>query len=207
MTSESAAEGPQATTITPVPKALQLALTWMTIGTQSVGGGPSTLYLMRQLIVERHGWISLREFLEDWALSRLSMGVHLIALCGLIGARLGGFRGATISVAAMLTPAVAITILITAGYSSSSGEPLVRAALAGIGPVTAGLAIGMSLVLIQASTRSGRNGVVDRLLAVAAISAGLLAPTSPLPVLAAGLAIGVLFLGGEHKKSPRVEGQ
>jgi len=177
----------------------------MTIGTQSVGGGPSTLYLMRQLIVERHGWISLREFLEDWALSRLSMGVHLIALCGLIGARLGGVRGAAISVADMLTPAVAITILITAGYSRISEAPLVRAALAGIGPVTAGLAIGMSLVLIQASARSGRHGITDRALAVAATAAGILAPTSPLPVLAAGLVLGVLFLGGEHKKSPRVE--
>jgi chromate transporter len=186
---------------------MQLARTWFTIGSQSVGGGPSTLYLMRQLLVERHGWISLREFLEDWALSRLSMGVHLIALCGLIGARLGGVRGATISVAAMLTPAVAITILITAGYSSISTQSLVRAALAGIGPVTAGLAIGMSLVLIQASTRTGRHGVIDRSLAAAAIAAGLFAPTSPLPVLAAGVVLGVLFLGGEHKKTPRVDGQ
>lgn len=189
------------------PGALQLALSWIAIGSQSIGGGASTLYLMRQVIVERHHWISHREFLEDWALSRLSMGVHLIALCGLLGTRLGGVRGAAISLAAMMIPAVGITMLVTAGYASISAEPLVRATLAGIGPVTAGLAIGMSIILIENSVRSGRRGLIDRALAIAAAASGLLAPASPLPVIASGIILGVLFLGGEHKKTPTIEGQ
>jgi chromate transport protein ChrA len=56
----------------PSPRALARA--WFDIGTQSVGGGTSTLFMIRWVLVKRHGWITLREFTEAWALSQLSPG-------------------------------------------------------------------------------------------------------------------------------------
>ena len=146
-----------------------------------------------------------REFLEDWVLSRLSIGIHLIALSGLIGSRLAGMPGAAISVLAMVVPAAAITALMTAGYGLIREQPLVQAALAGIGPVTAGLAIGMSIVLIRTAARHGRRGMADWSVAAVAVAIGLVAPGSPLPVIAAGVVVGALFLGGERKRAPETE--
>ncbi len=174
---------------------------WLAIGTQSVGGGASVLYLIRRVIVDRERWITPREFLENWALSRLSLGMHMIALPGLIGARLDGARGTAISVLAMIVPASLITVLMTAGYGFIREQPLIVATLTGIAPVTAGLAIGMSIVLIRTAARKDLHGVADWLVAVAAIVAGLLWAT-PIPVIAAGIVIGpVLLRGGERGRA------
>lgn len=181
---------------------LELARAWLTIGTQSVGGGASTLYLIRQVIVDRRGWLTHREFLEEWALSRLSLGVHLIAMTGLIGQRLAGERGVAVSVLAMVLPASVITTLMTAGYAAIRDQPLVGAILAGIGPATAGLATGMAIVLIRSAAREGSRGLVDWVVAGIAAATGLLAPGSPLPVIAAGIVVGaVLLRGGERQRA------
>jgi len=87
----------------------ELARAWIAVGTQSVGGGTSTLFLIRRLVVERHRWVTARPFTEDWALSQLSPGIHLVALAGLLGDRIAGWRGVVISVAGMMVPAAIVT--------------------------------------------------------------------------------------------------
>ncbi len=59
----------------------ELAKSFIAVGTQSVGGGTSTLFLLRRFLVEREARISEREFTEAWALCQLSPGIHLVASC------------------------------------------------------------------------------------------------------------------------------
>jgi len=92
----------------------ELARAWLAVGTQSVGGATSTVLLMRSRIVERTGWLSLREFTETYALAFLSPGIHLVALAGLLGHRLAGLRGLMVSVAGMMVPAGVITVALSA---------------------------------------------------------------------------------------------
>src|SRR5207249_7926117 len=127
------------------PALAELCRTWLVIGTQSVGGGASTLYLIRLLLVERRRWLGLREFMEDYALSRLSPGIHLISLTGMLGQRIAGARGVVVSVGAMVVPAGIITALMTAGYALVRDQPVGGAAVAGMAPVTIGLTVGTTL--------------------------------------------------------------
>jgi chromate transporter len=180
---------------------IDLARAWLVIGTQSVGGGPSTLYLMRRELVERRGWLTHREFLEDWALSKLSLGINQIALTGLEGLRVAGVPGVAVAVAALLLPSGAITALMTAGYSAVRDEAVVRAALAGAGPVTAGMTIGISYTFAQGAIRRGWRGVVDRAYWVAVVAAGLFLGISPIVVILAGVVIGLAFLRGETTRA------
>src|SRR5690242_20179537 len=117
------------------PSSRALARAWFDIGTQSVGGGTSTLFMIRRVVVERMGWISLREFTESWALSQLSPGIHLVALAGLLGRQIAGVRGIAVAVTAMMLPAALITAVVTAFFGEIAQHPLTIAALAGIGPV------------------------------------------------------------------------
>jgi chromate transporter len=180
---------------------LDLARAWLVIGTQSVGGGPSTLYLMRRELVERRGWLTHREFLEDWALSKLSLGINQIALTGLEGMRVAGVRGVVVAVAALLLPAGAITALMTAGYVVVRDEGIVRAALAGAGPVAAGMTIGIAWTFAQGAIRRGWRGVVDRGYWVAVVGIGLFLGVSPIVVILAGAVIGLLALRGESTRA------
>ena len=129
----------------------RLTRDWVAIGTQSVGGGTSTLLLIQRVAVERERWLSAREFGEAWALSQLSPGIHLVALAGLIGRRVAGWRGVIAAVAGMMIPAAAITVGLTAGYTFIASSPIARAALAGIGPVTGGMTIATAAILVRAA--------------------------------------------------------
>jgi len=180
------------------PRPLALFRAWFAIGTQSVGGGSSTLFLMRLFMVERTRWMTQREFLEDWALSRLSPGVHMVALAGLLGRRVDGSRGATLAVLGMMVPAGLITMLLTAGYGMVRDEPLVRAALAGTGPVTVGMTIGVTYALARTAVRRGRRAIIDWLVVLASAVAGFVV-ASPFVVIVVGALIGALLLGRERK--------
>jgi len=178
-----------------------LARAWAIIGSQSVGGGASTLFLMRRELVERYRWLSAREFLEDYALCKLSPGINLIALTGLVGNKLAGPRGLVVSVAAMLLPAGAITALMTAGYTTVRDEPLVAAVLSGAGPVTAGMTAGVAFTFARQAMRRGWRAGADWGYLALAVAAGLFTGLSTLALIAVGLAVGALFLRGETTRA------
>ena len=183
------------------PSLSALARAWVVVGTQSIGGGPSTLFLMRRELVERRGWVSLRHFLEDYALAKMSLGINLVALAGLTGLRVAGVAGVAVSVIALLVPAAAITLALTAGYAVVRDEPLVRAALTGVAPAAAGMTAGMAFSLIQQSVRRGWIAAVDSVFAALAFGAGLTLGVTPVIVIAAGIVVGGTLLRGQSSRA------
>ena len=180
----------------------RLTRSWVAVGTQSVGGGTSTLLLIRRLAVDRERWMSAREFGEAWALSQLSPGIHLVALAGLIGRRAAGWRGVVAAVAGMMVPAAAITVALTAAYGVIAASPIARAALAGVAPVTGGMTIATAALLVRASARHGRTHVAIDIVVVFGfvVSAAFLGvPT--LAAIGAGALIGAVALGRERPTS------
>lgn len=156
---------------------------------------------MRRELVDRRGWLSAREFIEDWALSKLSPGINQVALTALIGRRLLGTPGAAVSVVSMLLPAGAITAIMTAGYTVVRDDPLVLAALSGAGPVTAGMATGVAVTFARGSVRRGARAIADWSYMAIAIAIGVLTDAHPLAVIAIGIAVGGSLLRGEPQRA------
>jgi chromate transporter len=180
----------------------RLTRSWVTVGTQSVGGGTSTLLLIRRLAVDRERLMSAREFGEAWALSQLSPGIHLVALAGLIGRRAAGWRGVVAAVAGMMIPAAAITVALTAAYGLIAASPLARAALAGVAPVTGGMTIATAALLVRASARRPRaHFTIDVAVCIASLVAAVFLGVPTLAAIGAGAAIGAVALGREPPTS------
>lgn len=182
-----------------------LARAFVAVGTQSIGGGTSTLFLMRRLVVERHRWLTPREFTEHWALSQLSPGIHLVALAGLVGRHVAGWRGVAVAITAMMVPAAAMTAAITAVYREIADQPLAAAALAGMAPATGGMTLALALLMLRDARRHGRAAIVDVFIAVAAFAVLLATSLSSVVVIVAAAIVGVLFLGRERPTSERAE--
>lgn len=180
----------------------ELAKIFIAVGTQSVGGGTSTLFLLRRFLVERERRISEREFTEAWALCQLSPGIHLVALAGLLGQRIAGWRGVLVAVAGMMVPAAIITAAMTAAYGVVTDQPLAHAALAGMAPATGGMTLGLAIVLVRGARRHGLRAVVDIALVIVAFAVLLLTTISSLAVIVGGAMFGALFLGRERPTSP-----
>ena len=183
------------------PTSRALARAWFDIGTQSVGGGSSTLFLIRRILVERLGWITMREFTEAWALSQLSPGIHLVALAGLLGRRIAGSRGIIVSVAGMMVPAAIITAIATALLSEVAQHPLTIAALAGIGPVAGGMTIGLALTTARPVLQRGGRAIVDIAVIAVAFVVLLAGAAQTIVVIVAAGAFGAALLGRDRPTS------
>src|ERR1051326_5341577 len=106
-----------------------LARAWLVVATTSFGGGPASLLLARRELVEKRGWLTQRQFLEDYALSKMGLGINLITMSGLVGTRIAGRRGMIVSIVSFVVPAALITIALTAAYLQVRDSPLVRGAI------------------------------------------------------------------------------
>lgn len=180
------------------PTVPQQLRTWIAAGTQSVGGGASTLYLMRASMIRR-GWLSDPEFLQEWTLSRISLGNHLTALAALIGHRLDGRRGIVLALAGLLIPSALITIALTGAFGLIRDDPAVVAVLAGVGPATIGMMLGITMVLLRSVVTPVLPRVLlDGAVFVAAVAAGFLIPGMTIAVIVTGAVIGVAFMGREE---------
>jgi chromate transporter len=168
---------------------------WFAIGSQSVGGGAATLYLMRRILVRQRGWLTDVEFSQDWTLSKTSPGLTLIALTALLGKRIDGWRGIVIALTGLLVPSVALTLAMAAGFAYIRDQPLVQAAIRGIAPATIGLTLAMMVIFARSSMRPGRARWVDGSLLVAVIAAAALLPGMSVPIIIAGAVIGWILLG------------
>ena len=180
---------------------------WITIGTQSFGGGPSTLYLMRSILIGKRGWLTMKEFVQDWTLSRLSVGNHLTALAALIGQRIGGRRGVLLAVAGLLVPSGIITAILTGGFEVIREAAAVRSALAGIAPITIGMMLGISFIMVRTiiSPRSWML-LLDLVVFGIAAAAGFFVSGSTVAIIVAGAIVGALILGREEAPPETLEG-
>ena len=180
-----------------------LLAAWIAVGTQSVGGGTSVLFLIHRELVERHAWITRRQFTEAWALSQLSPGIHLVALAGLLGRQLAGWRGIVISVAGMMVPAAVVTTMMTAGYAAIADHPLARGALSGVAPTTGGMTIALAVVMARDARRHGRAALADAAVVLVTFAILTFTNVSSVLVVVVSAALGAVFLGRERPTSER----
>ena len=172
--------------------------TWLLVGIQSFGGGSSTFFLIHQAAIERR-WLNEEEFVRAWALAQIAPGINLVKLTVMIGYRLRGWLGVIVAMAGLLLPSAAVTILMTAGFTTIRSVPLVEALMKGILPAAIGLSLAMGAQmaqpLFQRARQEGnaRMGVHLLILLSAALLMGLLKISPVVILLLAGVAAILLF--------------
>lgn len=107
----------------------RLFLTWVKIGFTSFGGGAVTQYLIQENFIYKYKWITADEYASIIGMSQITPGLNLIAYTILIGKRLAGLRGIFVSLLGLILPSAAITIGISAIYSSISKFSRVQSVL------------------------------------------------------------------------------
>lgn len=111
---------------------------------QGFGG---VLAVVQRELVEKKGWMTREEFVEDWAVAQILPGPNVINLGLMIGDRYFGLRGALAAVAGMLTFPLIVVLGLALVYTHFAGNPQVAGALRGMGAVAAGLITATGLKL------------------------------------------------------------
>jgi len=164
----------------PLPR---LALVFLTLGATAFGG-LAMAEPIRRRVVDREGWVSLREFLDGLAFCQLLPGAIMVSFVTYLGQRLRRTPGAVISAVCFILPAFLLMLGLSYLYFRYRSLAFVQALSRGLGTLVLAL-------LLQAAwhlgRRIGRHGLDVALMGLAAAAFWAKLPFT-LVFLAAGAA-------------------
>ena len=154
----------------------------------SFGGGTSIIAGMQHESVDVHHWISAREFIDLFAISRAAPGPGLM-LATLIGWKVSGWAGAITATLAIFVPSSLLCYAVALVWRRYRGRRWHTALEQGLAPIGIGLVLSGAVAVLRVSG----GGALSWILAFS--SAALLTwrpKLHPLLVFAVGGAIFVL---------------
>jgi chromate transporter len=163
------------------------------------GGGLGILAVLEQELVTRRRAVGREEFLRLYGLGRVVPSGTMTALAVAYGYRFAGLAGTVIALAALVLPALALTIALTAAYGVLRGQPWLLALL----PVTI-LPAALAFIVV-AGVRLGRDVFRpsrELLLAAGAFLGAAVLGLNPVVLLLAGGAAGMLLFGRRGDRAP-----
>jgi chromate transporter len=132
----------------PRPASLtDLFVSFTVLALQGFGG---VLAVVQRELVEKKGWLTKEEFIEEWAVAQIMPGPNVINLSITLGARYFGWRGAVVAIAGMLTCPLLVVLSLALVYAQFANSAQVAGALRGMGAVAAGLITATGLKLMVA---------------------------------------------------------
>lgn len=106
--------------------------------------------MVQRELVDRKGWLTREEFLEDWAVAQILPGPNVVNLSLMIGDRYFGMRGALSALAGILVFPTLVVLALAVLFTGFADMPQAQGALRGMGAVAAGLITATGLKLIPA---------------------------------------------------------
>src|SRR3954468_24456515 len=124
---------------------------WVRIGCIGFGGPPAHIALLRELCVERRGWMSEREFEDAIAATNLLHGPGSTQLAIYCAWRLRGVPGALVGGFGFIVPGLVVILALSALFLGASPPDWVLGAGAGAGAAVAPVALDAAATLVPAS--------------------------------------------------------
>lgn len=133
---------------------LKLFLSFLKIGAFSFGGGYAMLPLIKKEIIEVHGWLTLKEFIDILAVVEMTPGPVAINSATFLGYNVAGLIGALVATIGVVIPSIVVILLIANFIEKFKNSPHVDSAFVGIRPVVLGL-------IASASFTVAKDSIVD----------------------------------------------
>lgn len=163
---------------------IQLAMLFSVLSMLALGGGAGVIPDMQHAAVDVYQWMTAREFLDMFAISRAAPGPGS-QIVVLIGQKAAGLPGAAVSFVAMFLPSCLIVHLVARGWQRAARSPWRAVVERALAPVAIGMTFASGLAL-------ARGTETDWLLwLITGVTTVLFAFTNthPLALLAGGAAV------------------
>ncbi|WP_077624733.1 chromate transporter [Sediminibacillus massiliensis] len=145
----------------------EIFLAFFIPGIVGYGGGPASIPLVENEVVDRYEWMSVNDFSEMLAMANALPGPIATKMAGYIGYQQGGVLGSVIGVFATVAPSLILMVVLLSLLNKFKDSPRVKKMTALIRPTIAvllgvmafnffstsyeGAGIGQTLFLIAAS--------------------------------------------------------
>jgi chromate transporter len=166
---------------------------FLRIGNTTFGGGYVTIGMLGRELVDRLGWLSVEKFDLAFALARVTPGTNSIAFCAAIGSVLRGWRGAIAAVAASTAPSAIIAVVFISAFEAGQNNRIAMAAIGGTVAAVVGMMWSTIWTILRPHAGSISQNMRMLLIAGGAFVASWWFKISPLPIITAGLLVGLFW--------------
>lgn len=171
----------------------KIFLSFFIPGILGYGGGPSSIPLIENEVVDRYGWLTVKEFSEVLALANSLPGPIATKMAGYIGYQQGGILGAAVGVFASVAPSLVLMIALLSLLYKYKDSPRVKKLTTYVRPA---IAVMLGVIAFQFLKGSSLDIGFWQTLVLASISYVLMEKVKvhPALVILAALGYGAIFL-------------
>lgn len=128
---------------------LELFLSFLQIGVMSIGGGYASLPLVREQVVEVHGWLQMSEFTDLITIAEMTPGPISVNAATFVGTHIAGLPGALIATLGCLLGPCIIVFFLAWLYNRYRTLSTIQGILGGLRPAVVALiaSAGLSIFL------------------------------------------------------------
>lgn len=129
---------------------LELFLAWFQIGLFSIGGGYAALPIIKNMIVDNHGWLTVPQFADLVVIDELAPGPIILNSATFAGAQVGGIPGAVVSTFGCIAGPAILVSIIAHFYFKYQELPVIKSILDVLRPVVVALiaSAGISIIIL-----------------------------------------------------------
>ena len=167
----------------------ELFVSFWKIGAFTIGGGYVMIPIMEQEVVDRRGWLTREEFMDNLSLSQAMPGVFAVNMATIIGRRLGGFRGVLCAVLGNVLMPIALILLLAIFFRYFRDNIIVERIFMGLRPAVVALIVAPVFRMAKSAKINWKNCWIP---VVSALLIWLLG-VSPVWVIIAAIVGGLLF--------------
>lgn len=166
----------------------QLFLTFVKIGTFTIGGGYAMLPLIQREVVERH-WLRKEEFIDIFAVTQSLPGIFAVNIAIFVGFRLKKRLGALCCALGTILPSFLIILAIALFFTHARENIWIERAFKGLRPAV------VALIVVPCITTAKSIKLTYKQLIIPVVAALLIwqAGISPAWIILAAIAGGIIY--------------
>lgn len=166
----------------------QLFLTFVKIGTFTIGGGYAMLPLIQREVVERH-WLTKEEFIDIFAVTQSLPGIFAVNIAIFVGFRLKKRLGALCCALGTILPSFLIILAIALFFTHARENIWIERAFKGLRPAV------VALIVVPCITTEKSIKLTYKQLIIPVVAALLIwqVGISPAWIILAAIAGGIIY--------------
>lgn len=184
------------TTQDQAPSLWVLFSTFAKMGAVTFGGGYAMLPILQREVVEKHHWATDEELADYYAIGQCTPGILAVNTATFVGARSRGIPGGIVATLGVVFPSLVIIMALAGLISAFSDNPHVISAFNGVRAC-------VCVLIFSAVLKLWKKSVTDRLtwgIFLVALAASLFADVSPVLVILADMAFGLVLAWMDAKR-------